>query len=543
MTKAIPNISQYFFLVNVIDPTKTITLRQRFVRDMNSRFFRLMADVREAVVDLDVFGLKKEAVKVNASGLSTGAFDFPTNSRKIDAFTEWMDSKAREYILAQGTSGMRLSGQIVTGMTDIEAARKVWINTYLDSAYQQGIRRARQELRKKGVEIDEGQMGGDPIKVAFNGPIHADRVGMIYTRAYTSLKGITAEMESAVSDVLAMGLAEGRGPKQIARILDKTITGRGEDLGIVDKLGRRIDSKRRAEVLARTETIRAHHAANMGEYRAAGAMGISVLAEHLTAGDGRVCPKCAPLNGKKYTLEEAEYIIPVHPQCRCVAIPYIEDKLDISPTSGISKQSQIIENWLPQKTMVEIEDKLNRFHIYSVNIESEKLGIEYGNRVGGYLTEAFNGRPGLKKFVEGLRGRVSELSIDVKDLKYVEPGTLGTYSESTNTITIGSKYKVPGKLKIGSGVFTVDSSPAGTFMHEYGHFLRDHALDDKIKWNRIYVALGRNDFFKKNISRYAGTNAEEAFAESFSAWASPSYNSLKKKLPKEIEDYFEEVFK
>jgi SPP1 gp7 family putative phage head morphogenesis protein len=329
MTKAIPNISQYFFLVNVIDPTKTITLRQRFVRDMNSRFFRLMADVKEAIVDLDAFGLKKEAVKVNASGLSTGAFDFPTNSRKIDAFTEWMDSKAREYILAQGTSGMRLSGQIGTGMTDIEAARKVWINTYLDSAYQQGIRRARQELRKKGVEIDEGQMGGDPIKVAFNGPIHADRIGMIYTRAYTSLKGITAEMESAVSDVLAMGLAEGRGPKQIARILDRTITGRGEDLGIVDKLGRRIDSKRRAEVLARTETIRAHHAANIGEYRAAGAMGISVLAEHLTAGDGRVCPKCAPLNGKKYTLEEAEYIIPVHPQCRCVAIPYIEDTPEI----------------------------------------------------------------------------------------------------------------------------------------------------------------------------------------------------------------------
>ena len=153
--------------------------------------------------------------------------------------------------------------------------------------------------------------------------VHADRVGLIYTRAYSSLKSITTEMESAVSDVLAMGMADGKHPLEIAKLLDKTITGRGESLEIVDRLGRKIDSQRRAEILARTETIRAHHSANIGEYKAAGLMGIKIQVEYLTAGDDRVCSRCAPLNGKIYSVDEAENLIPVHPQCRCVALPYI----------------------------------------------------------------------------------------------------------------------------------------------------------------------------------------------------------------------------
>lgn len=312
-----------FFIVNSIDPSRTISLRHRFVADMNRRFFRLLSDIREAVVQLDVFGLSTpQRLAFNASGLHPGQFNFPRNDRKVEEFVGWLAGKNEEYILSGGAAGIRAIGDI---SGDASKARSSWMKAYLDSAYQTGIRRARQELKKLGVEIDDGSLGGNPIRVAFNSPVHVDRVGLIYTRAYTSLKSITTEMESAISDVLALSLAEGRNPREIARTLDKTITGSGETLSIVDSLGRRIPSRRRAEMLARTEVIRAHHAANMGEYRSANALGIKVLAEHLTAGDGRVCPICAPKNGVKYTLDEAEYIIPVHPQCRCVAIPYIQE--------------------------------------------------------------------------------------------------------------------------------------------------------------------------------------------------------------------------
>jgi len=311
-----------FFFINSIDPTRTITIRQRFVASMKSRFVQLMKEIKDAIVDLDVFAIAdSNRLMFNAAGLSARQFNFPRSDQKIEAFIKWLQGKNKEYILNGKQTGIRIvKDSLLSSPTE---ARDSWMKTYIDSAYQQGIRRARQELRKSGIEIDEGQLGGEPIQVAFNSMVHADRVGLIYTRAYSSLQSITTEMESAVSDVLAMGMADGKHPREIARLLEKTITGRGESLEIVDRLGRKIDSLRRAEILARTETIRAHHSANIGEYRAAGLMGIKVQVEYLTAGDDRVCSRCASLNGKIYTIDEAENLIPVHPQCRCVALPYI----------------------------------------------------------------------------------------------------------------------------------------------------------------------------------------------------------------------------
>ena len=314
------------FLTNSIDPTRTITLRNKFVAEMRNRFASLMIDIRQAVIELDVFGLVEETrVTVNASGLSSKQYDFPRNDQKVEAFVKWLKAKNEEYFFTDGKQGLRMAFDLIS--SDPNSARSTWMKLYIDSAYQQGIRRARQELRKKGIEIDEGQLGGEPIVSAFNGPVHADRVGLIYTRAYSSLQGITAEMESVVSDVLAMGLADGRGPREIARLLNKAITGdgTGADLSIIDSLGRKVPARRRAEVLARTEVIRAHHSANIGEYKAAGILGINVQVEWLTAGDSRVCPKCSPMNGKLFQIDDAEYIIPAHPQCRCVALPYIPE--------------------------------------------------------------------------------------------------------------------------------------------------------------------------------------------------------------------------
>lgn len=320
--------SGIYFLVNTIDPTRTLSLRNRFVAKFRSKFSLLMRDIREAVIDLDVLALEERPrPAINAANLSPRQFDFPRSDRKIEEFVRWLASKNTEYFLSGREEGMRvISGTLSVDPSD---ARQSWMTTYIDSAYQQGIRRAQQELKKAGIDIGEDELNSiDPVRTTFNTPMNADRVGLIYTRAYSSLKGITTEMESIVSDVLATGIADGRNPRTIAAALDKMITGKGGDLAltITDKLGRTryIPAKRRAEILARTEVIRAHHSANIGAYKSIGIEEVEILAEHLTAGDSRVCPICAPLAGKRYTLEEAEYKIPVHPQCRCVVIPYIE---------------------------------------------------------------------------------------------------------------------------------------------------------------------------------------------------------------------------
>jgi SPP1 gp7 family putative phage head morphogenesis protein len=97
------------------------------------------------------------------------------------------------------------------------------------------------------------------------------------------------------------------------------------DLALTDTLGRFIPATRRAMMLARTEIIRAYAEATLQEFRNWGVEGVSAKAEWSTAGDDRVCPKCAPMEGRIFTLDEASGLIPFHPNCRCAWIPWIAE--------------------------------------------------------------------------------------------------------------------------------------------------------------------------------------------------------------------------
>jgi SPP1 gp7 family putative phage head morphogenesis protein len=122
-------------------------------------------------------------------------------------------------------------------------------------------------------------------------------------------------MDTQISRVLSQAMLDGKHPYEIAKLLTKTISGPMGNLGITDTLGRFIPAERRAKMLARTEIIRAHHLATVQEYRNWGLEGVRVQVEWQTAGDPRVCEKCAELNGKKFILDEIEGKIPLHPNC------------------------------------------------------------------------------------------------------------------------------------------------------------------------------------------------------------------------------------
>ena len=76
--------------------------------------------------------------------------------------------------------------------------------------------------------------------------------------------------------------------------------------------------KQRAEMIARTETSSAWAEGNIASYREAGVES----KEFSSANDA--CPICAPLDGKTYPIGSDEVVIPLHPQCRCSWLPYIE---------------------------------------------------------------------------------------------------------------------------------------------------------------------------------------------------------------------------
>jgi SPP1 gp7 family putative phage head morphogenesis protein len=308
-----------------VDPSHTLTLRNAFASDMGKRFRELRGIIWRAIVDEDVFGLMTGSTTTTLPltlfsldrGLKTyqmrtpgpRAFAFNTSRQKVSAFMEWLNEQVEQGILEASTIP-----QLGQGI------QPQWTDVYIQSAYQQGIRKGHQELIKAGWDIPSiEKLGG--IEAIFNQPFHADRVGLLFTRTFSDLRGITGTMETQIARVLAQAMADGKGPREIARLLNRTISGPMGDLGITDTLGRFIPAERRAKILARTEIIRAHAEAQLQEFENWGVVGVTAEVEFRTAGDSRVCVICASLNEKIFTIEEARGVIPRHPQCRCIWLP------------------------------------------------------------------------------------------------------------------------------------------------------------------------------------------------------------------------------
>ena len=122
------------------DPTRTLTLRRRFVADASLRFNRLMSEIRKLVVDEDCFGIEGLVAEGDSFSVNT-SFDFPRTPEKVLAFMEWLKTKEEEGVLEVETrpgSGLAL---------------EPWSNLYIRAAYQKGIARARTEMRRIGVSV------------------------------------------------------------------------------------------------------------------------------------------------------------------------------------------------------------------------------------------------------------------------------------------------------------------------------------------------------------------------------------------------------
>ena len=279
------------------DPTRTLSIRNRFIKDLNKRFNLLIREINTAIIQNDVFGLR------NPVGLQSRPrqFAFKRDADKIRAFEDWLEIQEEKYILSGGQAGIQTIGRHGSNWTDI----------YIRSAYQRGIGRSRAELKKAGIQVPTslGKDTGGEIIAAFNQPMHIDRVQMAFTRTFTGLKTVVNRMDGELSRRLAQGMVEGRNPKELAKSLTDFIKNK---------------SMNDARTLARTEVIRAHHSATIGEYRRAGVEGVKVKAEWLTAGDNRVCPSCEANEGIIFTLDEIEGLIPLHPNCRCIALPVVD---------------------------------------------------------------------------------------------------------------------------------------------------------------------------------------------------------------------------
>lgn len=292
------------------DPTRTTMLRGRFVQQMNRRFGELKRDIRISIVDNDCFGIQPDVLGI-LSPIPKKAYEFKRTSEKIRLFMKWLEEQERLGIL-----------EIIIRPGVYVGIETAWTDVFIDSAYSQGMRRGRIELRHKGYAVPTFEQVSGGIGAVMSQPYHADRIGAIYTRTYEDLKSVTQVMNAQVrrqiadglTTGLARGLAEGKNPRVIARELVKDVANRVDKIGIT-----------RARTIARTEVIRAHHVATIAEYeQAERVMGIEIMAE-ISLGSNP-CNLCIDLrNGGPYSLKEVEGMIPVHPNCVCCALPVMKE--------------------------------------------------------------------------------------------------------------------------------------------------------------------------------------------------------------------------
>jgi len=129
-------------------------------------------------------------------------------------------------------------------------------------------------------------------------PIEATVAAAAQARGYLRRHG--EAFATTATELVAQGIAEGRPTDAITNDLRLR-------LGVV---------KSRADVIARTESLRAYNAASNQYYAANGID----LVLYYTTRDDRSCSVCAARAGRIY--KRSDINVPIHPRCRCYLAPW-----------------------------------------------------------------------------------------------------------------------------------------------------------------------------------------------------------------------------
>ena len=177
-------------------------------------------------------------------------------------------------------------------------------------AYDKAFHQIIQAASTAGIDVSDalvGQMAGNRPRIDVSIPLEATLAAAKQSHGYLRKHGQRFAETSA--EVIASGVAEGRSQDKMVRELR-------DRLGVV---------KSRAEVIVRTESLRAYNEAT-NEYYAQN--GVDYVLYYATA-DDRSCPICAPRGGKIY--KRTTIKVPLHPRCRCYLAPWEPDIASMDP--------------------------------------------------------------------------------------------------------------------------------------------------------------------------------------------------------------------
>ena len=321
-------------------------------------------------------------------------------------------------------------------------------------------------------------------------------------------------------------------------------------------------NKSRARKIARTET---HTVANYASQEATNSTGVDFKREWISAHDERTRIKHAAADGEIVGMKEPfkrtgeSLMYPGDPKgragniinCRCVVLFHRAERSIRKPSGGrMSTREDEVANIHPKwdYTIIEAAQEVlkNKYGITSsfkevtnkVFSESEQLYLI--NRIGGEIDRLSSVYKDINtkgiKILNFVKSQVtSGDGVYIEGQKFLEFGTVGRPKDFIHL-----------PVKIGRNEFNVIRNSIGIFEHELGHSI--HLTDKKINaaWEFLLKKAGDNDTVSsgmsklaKDVSKYAGTNERELFAESFAVFVNPNYTASKVRLPSAIEKFME----
>lgn len=268
-----------------IDPTRTSGIVRRWVSEIRRRVRKLAGAVTTFLDTEDELWLKETTTLIR---MARRTFAFHTDADKLTAFNSWFAQQVQAKVLS------------VPAGTD---PSRPWTAEYVESAYKRGLLNSYFATKQKVAgEVEANQL---EFMRAFNNAEAVSKVRLLATRSFEELRGVTSQMSAAMSRILANGMAEGRNPRDIARDMRQSIASM---------------TKTRAEMIARTEVIRANSEGSLDAYEKLGVKELGLEVEWSTSGAG-VCPRCEDMEGEVFKIEEARGLIPLHPRCKCNWLP------------------------------------------------------------------------------------------------------------------------------------------------------------------------------------------------------------------------------
>jgi len=270
------------------DPTRTTTLQNQFIRATNKRLNLIQKVLIESIKTNNAFGLKTNVEPGDQLVLSPYQFANLSDSQKLDTYDA--------YIAA-------VIGALF--MTDT-ATGQPYTDKWSTEAFVRGQERANAEWIKAGG-VGAPVQAGAPLSLRT--PL-TDQINMANKRAKTAMDGDAVKLQNRLSYAFGAALTGNMTTAQAA-------TGIREAVAV---------AKRQTKVTAKTEVVRSFNMGNVAQLETLGVEEVQVVAEWVTAGDRRVCPACRDMEGKVFPIDVIRELIPLHPGCRCVAVPELNPR-------------------------------------------------------------------------------------------------------------------------------------------------------------------------------------------------------------------------